>query len=69
MSSFSCQHYNVQDETCERVKADCVPGRPGCVLQHNSKFAVPVEERIADESCRKGRAAAELDGVTRWKHS
>ena len=45
MSSFSCQHYNVQDETCRRVNADCVPGRPGCVLQHNSKFAVPGEER------------------------
>ncbi len=53
MSSFSCPHYNVQDETCELVKADCVPGRPGCVLQHNSKFAVPIEERLRRKAIEK----------------
>ena len=30
---------------CRRLKTDCVPGRPGCVLT-NCVFAVPVEERI-----------------------
>ncbi len=53
MSSFSCQHYNVQDETCRRVNADCVPGRPGCVLQHNSKFAIPIEERLRRKALEK----------------
>ena len=53
MSSFSCQHYNVHDETCRRVNADCVPGRPGCVLQHNSKFAIPIEERLHRKALEK----------------
>lgn len=29
-----------------RVHADCVPGRPGCVLRANSRFLVPVDERL-----------------------
>lgn len=29
-----------------RVQAECVPGRPGCVLRANSRFLVPVEERL-----------------------
>jgi len=46
MSSFSCPHYDVRDDWCRRVNGVCVPGRPGCTLQHNSKFVVPVDERI-----------------------
>ncbi len=50
MSSFSCPHYNERDGTCRRVTDDCVPGRTGCVLRNNSKFAVPVEERIRQKA-------------------
>jgi len=46
MSSFSCPHFEMQQEFCIRLRTDCVPGRPGCVLAKNSVFAVPVEERI-----------------------
>ena len=44
--SFSCPHFDLNKDYCYRVKTGCIPGRPGCVLQHNSVFAVPVEERI-----------------------
>jgi hypothetical protein len=46
MSSFSCPHFDMDRDFCMKVRADCVPGRPGCVLRHNSVFAVPAEERI-----------------------
>jgi hypothetical protein len=46
MSSFSCPHFEMQEEICTRLRTDCVPGRPGCVLSKNSVFAVSVEERI-----------------------
>ena len=36
-----------------RVQAECVPGQPGCVLRANSRFLVPVEERLRE---RKGRS-------------
>ncbi|MFT3867966.1 MAG: hypothetical protein QM715_05660 [Nibricoccus sp.] len=44
--SFSCPHFRPDDEYCFRLKTDCVPGRPGCVLGKNAVFATPVEERI-----------------------
>lgn len=46
MSSFSCSHLDEENDQCRRLKTDCVPGRPGCVLAQNSVFAVPVEQRI-----------------------
>ena len=46
MSSFSCSHLEIESDYCLRLRTDCVPGRPGCVLSKNSVFAVPVEERI-----------------------
>ena len=44
--SFSCPHFGINADACLRLKTDCVPGRPGCVLPNNSVFAVPVEERL-----------------------
>ena len=32
---------------CLRLKVDCIPGRPGCVLGRKSGFAFSFEERIA----------------------
>jgi hypothetical protein len=46
MTSFSCPNLEMADDFCARLRTDCVPGRPGCVLEHNSVFAVPAEERI-----------------------
>lgn len=46
MSSFSCPHFESEGERCMRLQADCIPGRPGCVLHGNSRFAVPWEERL-----------------------
>lgn len=50
MSSFSCPHFDQADDYCDRVEADCVPGRPGCVLSRNSVFAIPVEQRIQEQA-------------------
>lgn len=46
MSSFSCPHFDLVNDRCLLLKADCVPGRKGCVLAGKSKFAVPAEERV-----------------------
>lgn len=57
--SFSCPHFAPGDDACLRLKADCVPGRPGCVLD-GGVFAVPVEQRLrecAEEKRRPGREA------------
>ncbi len=46
MASFSCPHLEHREDRCLLLKTDCVPGRPGCVLQGTCGFAVPAEERI-----------------------
>jgi hypothetical protein len=55
--SFSCPHFDIDRDACLRLKTDCVPGRPGCVLA-GSCFAVPVEQRLREreeENRRRGR--------------
>jgi hypothetical protein len=56
--SFSCPHFRPDDEHCLRLKTDCVPGRPGCVLGSKAVFAVPVEERIREVAEEKRRKRA-----------
>ncbi len=53
--SFSCPHFRPGDEWCLRLKTDCVPGRPGCVLPKTSGYAVSVEERIRAREVEKRR--------------
>ena len=69
MSSFSCPHFDMAHDYCLRLKTDCVPGRPGCVLRATSKFAIPVEERLQQEEREKERVktmdAAVEDGKKR----
>jgi len=55
MSSFSCPHFEMERESCMRLKTDCVPGRPGCVLCNTSVFAIPAEVRIREKEEAKRR--------------
>jgi hypothetical protein len=54
--SFACPYFDSSRDCCTRLKADCVPGRPGCVLQ-GSVFAVPVEERLREREIENRRRA------------
>ena len=59
--SFSCPHFDIDNDSCRRLKTDCVPGRPGCVLA-GSVFATPIEERQrAREDENRRRAREKLD--------
>ncbi len=51
--SFTCPHFDIARNYCLRLHADCVPGRPGCVLAKNSTFAVPVAERVGETARRR----------------
>jgi hypothetical protein len=53
MTSFSCPHYDAQADDCQRLGAECVPGRPGCVLSRNSVFAVPWEQRLRQKQAAR----------------
>jgi hypothetical protein len=53
MGSFACPHYDTTKDGCLRLKADCVPGRRGCVLRGKSVFAFSAEERVRDKKAKK----------------
>ncbi|MDO8543256.1 MAG: hypothetical protein Q7S40_22700 [Opitutaceae bacterium] len=63
--SFSCPHFEINSDGCLRLKTDCVPGRPGCVLGSKAVFAVPVEHRIRErEEENRRKAEAKRWGTT-----
>ena len=45
--SFFCGHFDQQTDQCLKLKLECVPGRPGCVLRGKVTFMTPPEERVA----------------------
>jgi hypothetical protein len=57
--SFACPHFDIDRDACLRLKTDCVPGRPGCVLA-GSTFAVSVEQRLREREDENRRRAASL---------
>jgi len=44
--SFFCPHFQMEGDRCAKLNAECVPGRPGCVLRGKVDFATPAEERL-----------------------
>jgi hypothetical protein len=58
--SFSCPHFAPTDDACLRLKTDCVPGRPGCVLPADTGYAVPAAERIRRREEEKRRSSPAL---------
>jgi hypothetical protein len=59
--SFSCPHFDIERNYCLRLKTDCVPGRPGCVLV-GAVFATPVEQRLRELEEEKRRRVI-LDAI------
>ncbi len=53
MSSFSCQYIDKNETFCVRLKTDCVPGRPGCVLKGRFTFAIPANKRVEENKKQK----------------
>jgi len=53
MSSFSCPHLDLEKNSCLRLIKDCIPGRPGCVLQNKAVFVVSAKNRIDDRTKEK----------------
>lgn len=51
--TFSCPHFQMEDDFCMKIQTDCVPGRPGCVLRHNSVLAIPARQRLKEKEQEK----------------
>ena len=51
--SFSCKNYDYNDDKCLMLKQDCIPGRPGCVLEGRVILSEALEERIKELEQKK----------------
>lgn len=46
--SFSCKNYGYNDDKCLMLKQDCIPGRPGCVLEGRVALSEALTDRIKE---------------------
>lgn len=44
--SFSCKNYDYNYDNCLMLKQECIPGRPGCVLEGRVALSEVLIERI-----------------------
>ena len=57
--TFSCQNYDYNTDQCQKLKSDCIPGRPGCVLEGRVALSEELESRIRqlEQEATKRRTA------------
>ena len=55
--TFSCKNFDFNSNDCIKLKSDCIPGRPGCVLEGRVKFSEEIEKKLTElaENSRTGR--------------
>jgi hypothetical protein len=46
--TFSCKNFDFNTENCVKLNTDCIPGRPGCVLEGKVKFSEDIEKKLKD---------------------
>jgi hypothetical protein len=44
--TFSCPHYDFNAEGCRKLRLECIPTRPGCVLRGKMKVSRDIERRL-----------------------
>jgi hypothetical protein len=46
--TFSCKNFDFNAENCMKLKTDCIPGRPGCVLEGKVRFSEDIENKLKE---------------------
>jgi hypothetical protein len=44
--TFSCPNYDFDAEGCRKLRLECIPTRPGCVLKGKIKVSEDIEKRL-----------------------
>ncbi len=44
--SFTCKNYIYESDTCRKLHSECIPGRPGCVLEGRVVVSEELEKKI-----------------------
>jgi hypothetical protein len=46
--TFYCKNFDCNLSICNKLHGECIPGRPGCVLEGKVKFSEVIEGRLRD---------------------
>ena len=62
--TFSCENHDFDTDRCKKLKAKCIMGRPGCVLEGKVKFSDDILARLQelDEDRALKRQRRKQDG-------
>jgi hypothetical protein len=52
--TFSCKNFDFNNDNCMKLHSDCIPGRPGCVLEGKVKFSEDIAARLKELEEKKG---------------
>ena len=44
--TFSCKNFDFNSDNCMKLKSECIPGRPGCVLEGRVTFSEEIERKL-----------------------
>ena len=55
--TFHCKNYDINGDSCKKLKGECLPGRKGCVLEGRVALSEELEEKIKklEESLKRGK--------------
>lgn len=45
--TFACTNYDYNTDKCQKLKTECIPGRPGCVLEGKVKLSEELQKRVS----------------------
>ncbi|MEW6501626.1 MAG: hypothetical protein ACOY8P_06760 [Thermodesulfobacteriota bacterium] len=65
--TFACTNYDYNTDTCQKLRTDCIPGRPGCVLEGKVKLSEELQKRIAGVARKRTPAKGKGTGAGRKK--
>jgi len=51
--TFYCKNFDCNLSICNKLHAECIPGRPGCVLEGKVKFSETIEEQLKELAEKK----------------
>ncbi|PLY02500.1 MAG: hypothetical protein C0622_05460 [Desulfuromonas sp.] len=51
--SFSCPNYDYAKDFCQKLKAPCVLGRKGCVLEGKVALSEYAQKRLEEEEAKR----------------
>lgn len=60
--TFYCKNFDCNLSICNKLHSECIPGRPGCVLEGKVKFSETIEERLKELAETRPRRRRDSQG-------